>query len=67
MSLDNAWLCLFAVQTHNNFSINLIASLRTPNLHEYISSLRYKPMKFRPTFDYFGDMAGPIKNCFRCP
>ena len=45
----------------------------TPNsnlsysLYAYISSLRYRPLKLRSTFDYCGDIARPIKSCFRHP
>ena len=37
------------------------------SLYVYISSLRYQSLKFRSTFDYCRDMAGPIKTCFHCP
>ena len=47
--------------------IDLFYHSKTLNFHiasmYIISSFRYQPLKFRFTFDYFGEMARPIKSC----
>ena len=59
----------FCMDTPILRSIDCITLNSTPScsLHAYISSLRYEAIKFRSTFDYCGDMAGPIISCFRRP
>ena len=63
------WSCIYVLWTCPFFYWS-IASLQTLNFHPvyaYTSSLRYWPLKFRSIFDYYRDMAGPIKSCFRHP
>ena len=52
-----------------SWSIDYITLNSKPScsLYAYISRLRYEALKFRSTFDYCRDMAGPIKICFRRP
>ena len=69
-SSHKVWSCINVIWTCPFFYWSIASLHQTLNFHPvyaYISSLRYWPLKFRSTFAYCRDMAGPIKSCFYHP